>query len=111
MPPVYNAPVPTPSDPTSVVGRRIGAFIVNFVIFAIAMVAGARGIADFKREDIPPTLQGRGIDVGDLIERDNAVSMCFTNEDTVFYATGSNAGLGVFGVPTAVSFLNSVVLA
>ena len=88
MPPAYTG---APSDPTAVMGRRTGAWIVDFVLW---LVLGAflgptplSPLAEYvDTNDFP------GVDCAD-VERANDVSSCVEIGDRLYFVEGGEAGI------------------
>jgi uncharacterized RDD family membrane protein YckC len=96
----------SPRDPTAVLGRRVVAYIVDFVIAAAVFFAlFAATATSYDKEN---TLF-EGSNICDLIERVEDASICFESGDSAFVLTGSEAVVaGV--VPLLVAFANWVLL-
>jgi uncharacterized RDD family membrane protein YckC len=96
-----------PADPTAVIGRRIGAWLIDLVLYlAIAFLAAAV-FSDFKSEEVPDAFEG---DACDVIQDQFTSSTCFEVGGTVFYDEGGSSAV-VWLVPLAATVLNHVVLA
>jgi uncharacterized RDD family membrane protein YckC len=101
-----SAPVIPAGDPTAVVGKRIGAAIINGVIVLIALVIVTNLIIDLKREDLPAGVDGT--EACDQLQ-DLGFSFCVSSNDTVFYSEDSAAGTLIIVIPLAVWFLVSAL--
>jgi hypothetical protein len=101
-----------PADPTAVVGRRIGAYVINAVILILAFFIGGQ-LADFKSEEIPEGFSSAFDDrsVCDIIEEDSDISTCFEINDTVYYTDTGGATFILWAPWLIVAVLNHIVLA
>jgi uncharacterized RDD family membrane protein YckC len=101
-----------PADPTAVVGRRIGAYVINSVILGAALFLGT-SLADFKSEDIPAGFEDSlgGRSVCDVIQEDSSISQCFELNDTVYYSDSSAAAVTFWAPWLIVAVVNHVVIA
>ncbi len=95
-----------PSDPTAVMGRRIFAYIIDIAIL-IAAAFLAAGLGDWESEEFGSTNEAEQV-CEDL--RDNGVSFCANVNETVFATDGGSDIALFYGLPSAVSILNLVIL-
>jgi uncharacterized RDD family membrane protein YckC len=96
-----------PRDPTAVMGRRIVAFLVDYLPTIILFVLLFAAFAD--RADKPDFFSFNNIDACPTIRAETDRGVCFETTDTVYTVTNGEAVI-VFGLPFVVSFLNLVVL-
>ncbi|TML18649.1 MAG: RDD family protein [Actinobacteria bacterium] len=101
-------PVMPAGDPTAVVGRRIGAAVINGVILFIVLVFVARVVVDLKREDLPPGISGS--QACDLLRGRQGINFRASSNDKVVYSENSSAGWLVVGIPLLVWFAMSGLL-
>lgn len=96
-----------PADPTAVIGRRIGAWLIDLVLYlAIAFLAAAV-FSDFKSEEVPDAFEG---DACEIIQDQFTSSTCFEMGGTVFYDEGGSSAV-VWLLPLAAGIANHVFLA
>ena len=80
-------------DPTAVMGRRIVAFIIDWVIGFAVMVVGFLALTDSA--DVP----GAGMDLcNDYQEFEGGLTACFVTGDTVRFASDGDALL-IYAIP------------
>jgi uncharacterized RDD family membrane protein YckC len=99
-----SVPVAVPSgDPTAVVGRRIGAAIIDVVLVA------AIGVVMFLvNHDTLDRSEFGGV-LDDLECSDADTNLCFESGDTIYYAEGGKAG-AIYGVSILAFVANHILL-
>jgi uncharacterized RDD family membrane protein YckC len=89
-----------------VIGKRIGAAVINGVIVLISLFIVTNAIVDLKREDLP-----EGVDGSEACDQlqDFGFSFCVSSNDTVFYSEDSSAGTLIVVIPLLVWFAVSAL--
>jgi uncharacterized RDD family membrane protein YckC len=99
----YNA-YGVPRDPTAIVGRRVIAFIIDWIILGVAVFIAA-SLANPKTVDKQDSfLQGR--DICDLLE----VDVCFEDDDTAYVFEQTSDLYLVVAIPALTWVSNLVIL-
>jgi uncharacterized RDD family membrane protein YckC len=93
-------------DPTNVMGRRIVAYLIDWVIPVVLGIVLFVTLAESL--DKSGTIF-EGVDMCSSVRDAGDATLCFETDDSVFAVDGGETAL-VFGVPILVSLLNYVLL-
>ena len=93
--------------------RRVGAFAVHVLLFAVVLIGSSRFIADLQQETVPDAFRGPSVDLCDVVATaaGSPTSICFRIGDTLYSSTSPNAPVKILVPAILVMFLNSVVWA